>query len=148
MKITEINGDIFESLVENDVIAHGANCQGVMGAGVAKPIKERYPENFKAYRYACLSGRFRPGDALAYVENGQLIFNLATQYDLGPDAKLINIEKSVKDMLRRIEIQPESGIKKVKTVRLGCGIGGLNWDDVRAVLEDIDSSIELMVYYI
>lgn len=33
-----------------DVIIHQTNCQGVMGRGFAKQIKEKFPEAFEAYK--------------------------------------------------------------------------------------------------
>ena len=33
---------------EFDVIVHGCNCQNTMGSGIAKEIKERYPEAYDA----------------------------------------------------------------------------------------------------
>lgn len=40
--IKHIKGDIFQSSA--DVILHQVNCQGVMGSGVAKQVREKYPD--------------------------------------------------------------------------------------------------------
>lgn len=36
---------------------------------------------------------------------------------------------------------------EIKTFRLGCGIGGLDWEVVKPELEKIDSPVHLTVYY-
>ena len=46
-----INGDIFES--DADAILHQVNCQGKMGSGVARQVKERYPFVYELYKQAC-----------------------------------------------------------------------------------------------
>lgn len=149
MKVTEIQGDLFADLSKGDVIAHGANCRGKMGAGVAKSIKQFFPENFKIYEKACQNGRFLPGDALGTLENGILVYNLGTQYELGADAQVWNVRTSVRDMLNQAinATRFTEPVTKIKTVRLGCGIGGLDWADVKPVLEAIPTDVELEVYY-
>ncbi|ESQ88967.1 hypothetical protein ABAC460_14395 [Asticcacaulis sp. AC460] len=48
MKIIYKTGDLLEA--PERVICHGCNAQGVMGSGIAVPIRNRYPMVFKAYR--------------------------------------------------------------------------------------------------
>ena len=49
MKIIYKKGNLLDA--QTDVIAHQVNCQGVMGSGVAKQIKEKWPDVFKQYDY-------------------------------------------------------------------------------------------------
>ena len=46
-----VKGDIFESHCFAAV--NPVNCVGVMGAGLAKQFKERYPQMFKEYKKRC-----------------------------------------------------------------------------------------------
>lgn len=144
MQVTDIEGDLFEDLEKGDTIAHGCNSFGLMGAGIAKPIKEMFPKNFERYKKLCDDGTFRPGSLCYKKENGIGIYNLGTQFKPGPDAHIVNIERSVKEMLNYAAFRDEWTIK---TVRLGCGIGGLDWNDVKPVLEGMDFPGELLVYY-
>jgi O-acetyl-ADP-ribose deacetylase (regulator of RNase III) len=50
MAIKYISGDLFENRFGAEAIGHGCNLQGSMGAGIAKIIKERYPEMYEEYR--------------------------------------------------------------------------------------------------
>lgn len=54
MILNNITGDLFST--EYDVIAHQVNCTGTMGSGVAKQVRERYPEAYKVYHQQCLGG--------------------------------------------------------------------------------------------
>ena len=144
MIVNDIQGDLFENLEVGDSIAHGANCLGFMGAGVAKPIGDNYPINFAVYEYLCKSNRFVLGDCLVVKDGDHTVFNLATQYYPGSDASY----KAVRDAAWRMSWEAnDRGIDKIKTVRMGAGIGGLDWDLVKKELEAVPSDLELDVYY-
>lgn len=144
MKVIDIEGDLFADLKQGDTIAHGCNCSGVMGAGVAKPIKDMFPDNYKRYKQLCEDGTFRPGSLCYKKEKGIGIYNLGTQFKPGKDAHIVNVDRAVREMVRFAAFRDEW---EIKTVRLGCGIGGLQWDDVKLILEKIDFPGELLVYY-
>ena len=146
MKITEKYENLFDTLVPGDILAHGANCKGIMGGGVAKPIKDMFPANYRVYNMECRKDRFKPGDILPFREKGYVIYNCGTQYELGADAKIENVRVSVRAMVAHAEAYKVG--TKIKTFRLGCGIGGLDWAKVKPVLERIKSDVELEVYYI
>jgi O-acetyl-ADP-ribose deacetylase (regulator of RNase III) len=46
-----INGNILET--EENVIVQQVNCMGVMGAGLAKQIREKYPKVYSEYLNYC-----------------------------------------------------------------------------------------------
>ncbi len=48
MSIKIVPGDILD--VKEGIIVHQVNCQRVMGAGLAKAIREKYPEHYNEYR--------------------------------------------------------------------------------------------------
>lgn len=143
MNVIDIEDDIFANLKKGDVIAHGCNSFGVAG-GFAGVMKEKFPKNFKRYKDLCDIREFRPGSAMYYKEKGIAIYNLGTQFKPGSDANMMNIRSSVKDMLNYAAFRDEW---EIKTVRLGCGIGGLTWEQVKPELEKIDHPVTLHVYY-
>jgi O-acetyl-ADP-ribose deacetylase (regulator of RNase III) len=63
----------------------------------------------------------------------------------GETADLKAIEKAVGTMVRLAE---QSGISRVGLPRIGAGLGGLAWPDVRALLTAIgrDTAVELIVF--
>src|SRR5687767_4671556 len=72
--------DIFES--DCQAIVNTVNCVGVMGKGLAKQFKERYPAMFCDYRIACQHGRLDPGRVYGWYDpDAHLIYNFTTKND-------------------------------------------------------------------
>lgn len=135
-------GDLFNYWTGGgSVIAHGVNSQGYMGAGVARTMRAKFPQMFKHYKGLCRTGMLKPGNYFPWYEPAGLaidkdytIFNLVTQEHPGPNAKLEYIETSLLNVLNHCQYV---GIKKLALPRIGCGIGGLKWDDVKISIEAI-----------
>ena len=113
--------------------AHGVNCHGLMGAGIAVEFRDRYPRMYTEYRRRCNERLIRPGDVMHWVVPGQpVIYNLATQDEPGPAATSVAIYASVKRMALDATLR---GIGEIRLPRIGCGIGGLKWENVRHQLD-------------
>lgn len=144
MTLQTQEGDLFAD--DLPALAHGCNCSGVMGAGIAKQFKHRWPAMFEAYRERCRAGDFELGDVFLWrAEKGPVIYNLATQSRPGPHANLSAIRHSIERVLRPAE---QAKIEQIGIPRLGAGHGGLELDDVHGVLEDVafNSDVILTVY--
>lgn len=142
MPIEYRSGDLFTS--DAEVLAHGCNCQGVMGAGIAKEFKDRYPGMFKEYNLACKGRTFEPGSYMVYeATSSKTILNLATQDYPGRNARLDLIEKS---LTKALEAHPE--LKSIAMPRIGCGIGGLAWEEVERVLKRVAKAYPLVTFYV
>jgi O-acetyl-ADP-ribose deacetylase (regulator of RNase III) len=105
---------------------------GVMG-GLAASVEKRLPTMAAAYRAACRDGVFELGGVLVWYDEvtGVWIYNLATQEQPGPDARLEAIATSIDAALTHAA---EQQVDELWVPRIGAGIGGLKWADVRAVL--------------
>ena len=64
-------GDIF-SISGISCYAHGCNCAGAMGKGIALQFKKRFPQMYLQYRKKCLQNQFHPGDVFEFVQGTQL----------------------------------------------------------------------------
>jgi O-acetyl-ADP-ribose deacetylase (regulator of RNase III) len=53
MPIEFVTGDLFNNARHAQAFAHGCNCQGSMGGGIARAFRERYSEMFDEYRRQC-----------------------------------------------------------------------------------------------
>lgn len=80
MKINYIEGDLL--LTDCEVIAHQVNSQGVMGSGVAKAIRERWPEVYQEYynSWKSLNGDIFGGELFVKTHDGKYIANICAQY--------------------------------------------------------------------
>ena len=144
--ITEVKADLLEFPVQ--AIFHCANCFNVMGGGVAKSIKTKYPEAFQADSETVCGSKAKLGKfSFAQTEDAKLIYNLYGQYKFGA-GRQINYEA----LYQAIEAAKlHSSELLVKTIgvpyRMGCGLAGGNWGIVYAMLEAAfkDSSQDLYV---
>jgi O-acetyl-ADP-ribose deacetylase (regulator of RNase III) len=138
---SEITGDLFDPSHGFEAIGHGVNLKGVMGAGIAKTVSDRYPAIMEPYRQACRTGDLALGGHQVWeAPDGLLIVNLATQQELGRDARLWAVADSVTAALDDLEGR---GIRRFGVPQLGAGIGGLEWTQVRAELERIAAGADI-----
>lgn len=132
MIVEERAGDLFS--YDGPVIGHGVNTAGVMGAGIAKEFKRRWPEMFKEYQHLCENGRLNPGEIFPYeVGPGNLVLNLATQDKPGKRARWNWISSAIQEAATVVpKIFAEC--QEFAIPRIGCGIGGLQWENVKQVI--------------
>ena len=129
------NTDILDA---TDLVAliNPVNCVGIMGGGLAKQFAEKYPEIIPQYQVACgirtlttecvhislLSGRDLPW----------YVISLATKYHWRNPSKIEWVDAGLKNLYKQLN---EKNIPSVGVPALGCGLGGLPWDDVKKLIE-------------
>lgn len=139
-----LTGDLFKAQGLT-ALAHGCNCAGAMGKGIAMEFRSRFPEMYAEYKELCSRGRFNPGDVFMWTKNDCTVFNLATQRTWRAKADLGAIEVALREMVRLAE---EAHIDRVGLPKIGAGLGGLSWEHVRQVLIEIgnETTVELVVF--
>ena len=130
-----VHGDLVALLHEGtfDVIVHGCNCMASMGGGLAAQVARTYPEVEEADREYDLQrpGRLKAGTILPVdVEDGTVV-NAYTQVMGGPSADVSLIRRA---MWSLHALYGHEDVR-IGIPRIGCGIGGLRWDDVEPVVE-------------
>lgn len=136
MKI--IVGDLFSTRAS--ALGHGVNCRGAMGAGIAPAFKKLSPAMYQAYRGHCQGGTLQPGMVFPWtLEDGRVIYNMATQDRPGRHARLEWVATCASKVLTHADLR---GIDEVAIPRIGCGIGGLQWEAVQDVLEDAEEGCQ------
>lgn len=132
MTYREITGDLLDPAHGFDAIGHGVNLHGVMGAGIAKTIADRWPAILPPYKDACKDRTLRLGQMQPFAaDDGLTVLNLASQDRPGPNADLMAVMRSVTAAATFCE---DKGLTRLGLPQIGCGIGGLVWDDVKIVL--------------
>jgi len=137
------NGDMFDEPTE--AIVNTVNCVGVMGKGVALEFKRKWPENYKEYKKLCSKNLMVPGKVFVFDNNDMLsdgihryLINFPTKKHWRSKSKIEFIEDGLDDFVKEIK---EHRIKSVAIPPLGCGNGGLAWDDVKPIMEQKLSSL-------
>jgi O-acetyl-ADP-ribose deacetylase (regulator of RNase III) len=149
MPIQFVAGDLFANTFNADAIAQGCNCQGSMGAGVAKTVRARYPEMYDEYRRRCKAQprEFNLGDCWLWKSPDRpWVFNLGSQEGYW---RARASYEAIEAALRRMRDQADAeGIKTIAMPRIGVGYGGLSWKKVRAIIESVfaDWPAQLVVF--
>lgn len=128
MSFHEVKGDLFTAPA-GYVIGHGCNMKGFMGSGIAVQFKKRFHGMYPDYRNACNSATL--GDVFFWQDPERgYIANIFSQDQMGPNADFAAIFNGVHKSLKFVG---KGG--KLAIPRIGCGIGGQDWDKVKPMLE-------------
>jgi O-acetyl-ADP-ribose deacetylase (regulator of RNase III) len=135
-------GDVTKA--SEDVIAHGVNCTGHFGSGVAGAIRRDHP--YVRDQYLSLTEHVL--GTCQFVEyRDQIWVNAHTQQSKGYDGKQYADLNAVANCL--VEIDNHMRINQLTTIaipKIGCGLGGLQWDDVMVLVDGILEDYEVFVY--
>lgn len=140
MSVTIVDGDLLEA--KEGIIAHQVNCRGVMGSGVAKQIKEKWPQAYKTYTSVCEEVNYRPEALLGNViytsvvgheceETGILMAHMFGQSDYGRGGKCYTDYHELRRAMENVANLAHHFHKSVAMpYKIGCGLGGGDWDGV------------------
>ena len=136
-------GDLFRSKAQT--LVNAVNCVGVMGKGLAKEFRDRWPGMFREYAAACRRGEVRSGKPFLYRERASQILCFPTKDHWKDPSRYELIEeglRAIRDHYREWEI------RSLALPALGCGLGGLEWEKVRVLMEKHlkDLQIDIEVY--
>ena len=135
-----VTGNLLDAPTE--AVINTVNTVGVMGKGIALMFKESFPENFLAYEEACKSKQVQTGRMFVTqsvtLEGSRWIINFPTKQHWRQPSRLEWIIAGLKDLKLVIE---QKRIRSIAIPPLGCGNGGLNWEDVRPEIESALSEL-------
>jgi O-acetyl-ADP-ribose deacetylase (regulator of RNase III) len=139
--ITFTTGNLLEANV--DAIVNTVNTVGIMGKGIALMFKDAFPENFKKYEEACKSKNVVVG-RMFITKREELfgpkwIINFPTKSHWRNPSKIQWIEDGLNDL--KLEIK-KNNIKSIAIPPLGAGNGGLNWADVKTLIQSSLGALE------
>lgn len=127
---------------EADALVNTVNTVGVMGRGLALQFKQAFPENFKAYQSACRRGEVKLGEIFV-TRTGQLqpsyILNFPTKGHWRSQTNIEDIKAGLQDLVRVVQ---ENKISSLAIPPLGCGLGGLRWEEVRPLIVEAFAPLE------
>ena len=141
MKIIERVGSVTD--IKSGVIVHGCNAQGVMGSGVAKALRAKWPKVFDVYSDAGRNGRTLDLGSVTYVEvePGLTVVNGVTQFTYGRDHgyRYMNYE-AIYDVFNNVLYSWDND--DIHFPLIGCGLGGGNWNIVSTIITEIAKEAE------
>lgn len=159
------NQDI--TTARQQVIVHQVNCQGRMGSGVAKAIREKFPNVYTEYKKYCENSTNTLLGDCQIVEidephrtrtGKQYVANLFAQDRYGYDGKLYTSYDAFLSGLRKLkEFCIKNNIKSIAfPEKIGCGRGGADWQIISRMIETTfedllfrkDNQLKLYYYFL
>ena len=137
--IKHIKCNIFDSGA--DIICHQVNCMGIMGSGIAKQVRQRYPWVYGEYKEFC--EHFKPHELLGlcltvHINETRMIANIFGQERYGYDGKrYTNYDAVSNALLELAKFYPGRTI--AIPYMMSCARGGGDWNVIYGLIEDIFS---------
>lgn len=146
MPIKIIHGDLLTT--DAKYICHQVNCRGVMGSGVAKQIRAKYPEVYEAYVQKCND----PDSRLSYFDgvhsclgtaqfvpchDGHVVVNLFAQYGYGRDGATYTNYTAFRVCVAELTIGVPPGETIAMPYKIGCGLGGGDWETILDIIDEV-----------
>lgn len=123
-------------VADAEALVNTVNCVGYMGKGIALQFKQAFPANFKAYEKACRADEVKPGHMFIFetgsMVNPRYIINFPTKRHWRGNSRLEDIESGLKALIEDVK---RLGIRSIAVPPLGSGLGGLDWNVVRPMIE-------------
>lgn len=134
------------------IIAHQVNCKGVMGSGVARAIRNYFPEAYEEYRKFCEKYKDNTSELLGcnqYItipKKKKVIVNLFAQDGYGGNRRYTDYE-ALEFCFRALERKSRMPI--AMPYGIGCGRGGGDWDGiVYPMIQNIFKTNDVFLYKI
>lgn len=135
--IHEVEGDIL--LTKAEVLVHGVAPNDDFHQGLALSLRERWPAMYKDFRHWCHLGARHSGETWSWggVGHARIVALLTQEPPMSSGghpgrAKLKHVNHALKAL--RTTVQSE-GYRSVAMPRLATGVGGLDWDEVRPLID-------------
>lgn len=121
-------GNIFDFFDSCDAVVNPVNTHGVMGAGLAKAFKIRFPEMFEEYQTLCKYKDLQIGKIHTWYKSEPHILNFPTKDHWKNPSQISYIEKG-------LTVLANMKYNTIVIPALGCGLGGLKYDEVKSLYE-------------
>ncbi|MEQ1825371.1 MAG: macro domain-containing protein [Pirellula sp.] len=146
--IHEVAGDIL--LSQAQAIAHGVAPNDHFDSGLALALREKWPSMAKDFRHFAHQSHPKPGEIWMWGgTGGARIFNLMTQdgdhaHGSRPGkASVANVNHCLRRLRHQIE---KEGIASLALPALATGVGGLDWSDVKPLVEQHLGDLPIPIY--
>lgn len=151
MSLSLITADALTFPRGTNVLIHGVSQRGVMGAGIALKIRQRWPRAYDVYHEAFEKGDLQLGTfTVAITEDDKRVVNLVTQRDIGTDKRQVDYEavysglETLRDLLE--EAGKEGRTYSIVMPYIGCGLAGGSRDIIKAMTHHLFDNSSIQTY--
>ena len=144
-----VEGDIL--LTKAQALAHGVAPNDDFKSGLASALRQEWPSLYSDLRHYYHSNHPKPGSLSVWGGvGGKRVVNLYTQ-EPAPDhthahpgkAKLENVNHALRALAKTLH---DEEIKSIALPRVATGVGGLDWSDVKPLIETHLGALPVAVF--
>lgn len=140
-------GDLFGT--EADLIAHGCNCRGGFGSGVAYIVATKYPKARQYYLDKHDEDGWKLGEVQFVAQwNGKYIANCATQDAYLPRGERHADYPAIRTAMETVKAFAKENSLSIAMPKIGAGLAGGDWNVIEKILEEVFSDYDITVYYL
>lgn len=123
--------------VKQGIIVQQVNCRGVMNAGLAKQIRQAYPQVYDSYMKAC--SMYKPNQLLGMIQfirvaDDLFICNFFTQLDYGTNKVQTNYD-AFEFALNKLAYKTSPDTPIYIPYKIGCGLAGGDWEIIKELID-------------
>lgn len=138
-------GDLFS--VEQGIIVHGCNAQGVMGSGVARQVKVKYPKAYRDYRGEYEKYGLHLGDCIVTeIDSDMKIVSGITQNTYGRTSMRYANYEAIANVFEFIRNLAKHENKQVHFPMIGAGLANGNWNIIKTIIEETCPDVEKFLW--
>lgn len=142
-----IEGDLFET--DCDLIAHGCNCRGGFGSGVAYTMAQTYPKARDYYLDKYEEDGWKLGDVQMVLQrDGKYIANCATQDAYLPRGVQHASYDAILECMQKVKRFAQLKGLSIAMPKIGAGLAGGDWNIIETILETVFVDYDVTVYYL
>lgn len=144
--INYVTGDLLGATQK--VIIHGCNAQGIMGSGVAKVIKEKWPEVYEVYALKHKTFGLTLGDIIPVTtSDGKIVVNCITQENFGRDGlQYCDYDAIEKCFIQLNDRALDWEVTEMALPKIGAGLGGGDWNIIESIIVKTAKNYVPVVY--
>jgi O-acetyl-ADP-ribose deacetylase (regulator of RNase III) len=146
--IRYIQGNLLDS--DCYIIAHGVNCSGGFGSGVAGQIAEKWPHVKEAYLQWHRDWGWHLGQVdFCIAEKGKLVAHCATQQEYGREPGRVYVDyDAIKQVMETLKNHPESIGQRIAIPKISAGLAGGDWKIIEEIINTVFHDQDIYVYYL
>ncbi|MBD3922142.1 macro domain-containing protein [Paenibacillus sp. PR3] len=147
MAVIVIDGDLLHA--SEDIIGHQVNCQGVMGSGVARALRDRYGNLYPSYKQFCnqYDSHQLLGQCQLVRTGSKFTANLFGQLNFGRQNVLYTNYEALKQSLTTLKEEAKrDGYSIALPYNIGCGLANGDWNVVESMLQEVFEDYEVTLY--
>ncbi|MEK4025373.1 macro domain-containing protein [Sporosarcina sp. FSL W7-1283] len=128
------------------IIGHQVNCKFVMGAGLAKQIRQVYPEAYYSYMSASHQSDLLGKIQVVNINSKRTVVNLFAQYNYGRTGLYTDYQALKETLVKLRKYASKNNLGVALPYGLGCGLAGGDWNTVIKIIEDAFDGYQVATY--